>query len=213
MQLAIVQRKGRVGMGRAVRATVISLFLAWTLIPVLLILLTSFKRPIDIFTTVPRLVFQPTLQNYVNAFVRGNFAHYFVNSVIVASATTLLSLSIGTLAAYSLAVGALQVLQQDPPRHSVDHQMVRCQQQHRPPPDTQVEQHRLQQQTGAQVVSGMDLLSYLRHHGTLALSVQIGQITQLQHLHRLGRGVLLAPHSLDTFELHSQRIVVLNHDT
>jgi multiple sugar transport system permease protein len=93
----------RISIGGAIRIAVIVLFLVWTLVPIALILLTSFKRRADIFTRVPRVIFQPTLVNYANDFVRANFAHYFLNSVIVAAFTTLVSMTIGTMAAYSLA--------------------------------------------------------------------------------------------------------------
>src|SRR5579872_3657160 len=99
----IQPRQARHGIGpvAVLRITALVVFLLWTLIPVLLIVVTSFKRRPDIFTRVPRLVFQPTLENYTNDFVRANFAHYFLNSLIVASCTTLLSMALGTMAAYS----------------------------------------------------------------------------------------------------------------
>lgn len=89
--------------GRVLRAVIIGVFLLWTLIPVALIVITSFKLPVDIFTRVPRLIFHPTLINYTNAFLQENFLAYFINSVIVATGTTVLSMLLGTCAAYSLA--------------------------------------------------------------------------------------------------------------
>jgi multiple sugar transport system permease protein len=89
--------------GRVLRAVIIGVFLLWTLIPVALIVITSFKLPVDIFTRVPRLIFHPTLINYANAFLQENFQAYFINSVIVATGTTVLSMLLGTSAAYSLA--------------------------------------------------------------------------------------------------------------
>lgn len=88
---------------RVLRGAIIGVFLVWTLIPVALIVITSFKYPVDIFTRVPRLIFHPTLANYVNAFLQENFLAYFINSVIVATCTTALSMFLGTAAAYSLA--------------------------------------------------------------------------------------------------------------
>jgi len=89
--------------GRVLRAVIIGVFLLWTLIPVALIVITSFKLPVDIFTRVPRLIFHPTLINYATAFLQENFQAYFINSVIVATGTTVLSMLLGTSAAYSLA--------------------------------------------------------------------------------------------------------------
>ena len=58
---------------RILRAVIIGVFLLWTLIPVALIVITSFKLPVDIFTRVPRLIFHPTLINYTNAFLQENW--------------------------------------------------------------------------------------------------------------------------------------------
>ncbi|GHO90458.1 ABC transporter permease [Reticulibacter mediterranei] len=86
-----------------VRGLVIGAFLVWTLGPVALIVFTSFKDPIDIFTGAPRIIFQPTLKNYSNAVLHTDFLRYFMNSVIVALCTTAFSLLFGTAAAYSLS--------------------------------------------------------------------------------------------------------------
>src|SRR6266849_4856395 len=96
-------RRRKLQSGRVLRGVLIGVFLIWTLIPVALIVITSFKQPLDIFTQVPRLIFHPTLANYVNAFLQENFLAYFINSVIVATCTTALSMFLGTTAAYSLA--------------------------------------------------------------------------------------------------------------
>ena len=66
------------------------------------ILMSSFKHQIAILSGA--WIFTPTLSNYVDVLFsrRSDFAHNVVNSVIVAAATTLIVLVIGTLAAYSL---------------------------------------------------------------------------------------------------------------
>jgi multiple sugar transport system permease protein len=64
----------------------------------------SFKREVDQFATPPRwLFFTPTLEHYYDAFVKRSFIQYLITSAIVAIASTLCALVIGTLAAYSLA--------------------------------------------------------------------------------------------------------------
>jgi len=104
MQLSMRVSKSRpFRAGPVARGLIIGAFLVWTLGPVALIVLTSFKNPIDIFTNVPRILFQPTLKNYINAVLQADFLNYFLNSVIVALCTTVLSLLFGTAAAYSLA--------------------------------------------------------------------------------------------------------------
>ena len=56
----------------------------------------------DIFTTSPKLVFTPTLDNYVNAFTKASFGLYYLNSVILALTSTIVVIVIGTFAAYAL---------------------------------------------------------------------------------------------------------------
>ena len=80
----------------------LALFLLWTIGPILLVVLTSLKNQKDIFTVPPTFIFRPTLDNYMRAFVAGDFARYFVNSAFVALVSSLLSVGLGTLCAYSL---------------------------------------------------------------------------------------------------------------
>lgn len=82
--------------------TMLIAFTFWTVIPIALVVLNSFKRAKDIFTTTPKLIFTPTLDNYVNAFTKGSFGLYYVNSVIVALVSTVIVIVIGTFAAYAL---------------------------------------------------------------------------------------------------------------
>ena len=82
--------------------TVLSLFTLWTVIPITLVVLNSFKRAKDIFTVSPKLFFTPTLDNYVNAFTKASFGLYYLNSVIVALTSTVVVIVIGTFAAYAL---------------------------------------------------------------------------------------------------------------
>ncbi len=73
------------------------------LLPFLWMLLSSFKSALQIIQLPPRLVFRPTLQNYINVFATQDFARYFWNSAIVAGGSTLLGLVLGLPAAYSIA--------------------------------------------------------------------------------------------------------------
>lgn len=81
---------------------VLVLFTLWTVVPIALVILNSFKRAKDIFTTTPTLIFSPTLINYVNAFTKANFGLYYMNSIIVGVTSTVIVIVIGTLAAYAL---------------------------------------------------------------------------------------------------------------
>jgi multiple sugar transport system permease protein len=78
------------------------LFLLWTIVPILLVILTSLKNQKDIFTVPPTFVFRPTLENYSRALVAGDFARYFLNSAFVAVVSSFLSVGLGTFCAYAL---------------------------------------------------------------------------------------------------------------
>lgn len=73
------------------------------LFPVWWSLLASFKPLKDAMALPPVLFFKPTLNNYVTLFTQSPFLDYLWNSLVVTAVTTILSVSFGTLAAYSLA--------------------------------------------------------------------------------------------------------------
>ncbi len=82
----------------------IALALVYTVFPVVWLFSNSFKTRLDMFALPPIwLVDNPTLFNYVQTFVERPFVTYMMNSVIIAFATTIFSLIIGTLAGYALA--------------------------------------------------------------------------------------------------------------
>jgi multiple sugar transport system permease protein len=88
--------------GRIATWVILVLFTLWTVVPIALVVLNSFKKAKDIFTTTPKLFFTPTLDNYVNAFTKANFGLYYLNSTIVALVSTTIVIVIGTFAAYAL---------------------------------------------------------------------------------------------------------------
>ena len=69
--------------------------LAWTLE-------TSLKTHVDAWAMPPQWTFTPHLDNYSIVLFKKHFIKYFGNSLIVALASTALSLAIGTLAAYGI---------------------------------------------------------------------------------------------------------------
>ena len=82
----------------------IALAVVYTVFPVVWLFSNSFKTRLDMFALPPIwLVDNPTLFNYVQTFVERPFVSYMMNSVIIAFATTIFSLIIGTLAGYALA--------------------------------------------------------------------------------------------------------------
>jgi multiple sugar transport system permease protein len=70
--------------------------------PLLWILATSFKGRFDIAAKPLKFLFQPTLENYGTVFVSDRFQQYFKDSAIIAVGSTVISLFLGSMAAYSL---------------------------------------------------------------------------------------------------------------
>jgi multiple sugar transport system permease protein len=64
---------------------------------------TSLKHPVDIFGGVTLYPHHPTGDNYSRLFNTYHFGSYLVNSIVVVTIAVGVSLTLGTLAAYSLA--------------------------------------------------------------------------------------------------------------
>ena len=73
------------------------------LLPLLWILITSFKGRFDIAAIPLKFFFQPTLENYRTVFVSDKFLKYFQDSAIIAASSTIVSLFLGSMAAYSMS--------------------------------------------------------------------------------------------------------------
>jgi multiple sugar transport system permease protein len=94
-----MSRRG-LGQARSVAlggALVVALFPFWWLI------VTSFKRPVDIFKGVSLWPQSPTLANYERLFSNYHMGSFLVNSLLVVAVAVAASLVLGTLAAYALA--------------------------------------------------------------------------------------------------------------
>jgi len=90
--------------GIAVKYTVFILMILTWAFPVLWVILTSFKVRTDIFTLPPKLFFNPTVEHYIEAFIRsGDIAFGTFNSVIIATVTTLLTLLVAVPAGYAFS--------------------------------------------------------------------------------------------------------------
>jgi len=85
------------------RKVFIILILIFILFPVVWIVLTAFKRRIDIFTFPPVLFFKPTLDNFSRAILERPIGRGMMNSIIVSSTVTLCSIIVGISAGYALA--------------------------------------------------------------------------------------------------------------
>ena len=73
------------------------------LVPYVWIVLTSMKTRVDALSDVPQWIFAPTLAHYPEVFLDKGYLPLVWNSVLVASATTALSLLVGVPAAYVFA--------------------------------------------------------------------------------------------------------------
>ncbi|QSG16273.1 carbohydrate ABC transporter permease [Halapricum desulfuricans] len=83
---------------------VLGLYFAFLLLPVIYMALVSFTSQDFLFSSelIPSLG-DLTLANYETVLSRGDFRTYFMNSMIVATSTTLLVLTVGILAGYSMS--------------------------------------------------------------------------------------------------------------
>jgi multiple sugar transport system permease protein len=89
--------------GALVRWAVLALILVIVFVPMYWILVTSFKTGRQILLSENVYAPQPfTIENYLYLFEESRFALWFRNSAITATASTLLSLLIGTAGAYAL---------------------------------------------------------------------------------------------------------------
>lgn len=102
---------------RGLRATLLALGLlllvVWTVVPFAWILLTSLKQPLDVIAAPPKILFSPTMENYLGIFIgkqrgqyastRPDFPRFFLNSIVISCGAVLLSLLAGVPASYALA--------------------------------------------------------------------------------------------------------------
>jgi multiple sugar transport system permease protein len=71
--------------------------------PILYLFITSFKPAELTFALPPVWIFTPTLKNYTDVIVGGDFIKYFINSLVVAISATFIALVLGSFAAYGFA--------------------------------------------------------------------------------------------------------------
>jgi len=84
-------------------ALFLTMILIWAF-PVIWVIMTSFKARTDIFTLPPKIFFSPTVEHYIEAFLRSSdITRGIGNSILVAVLTTLLTLLIAVPAGYAFA--------------------------------------------------------------------------------------------------------------
>lgn len=84
---------------------IFAVLLAFTLFPLLWIVLTSIKTQRDLFIMPPLFVFKPTFEHWGKVILESEFLRYYLNSLIIAVSTVVVVLSVATLAAYGLVRG------------------------------------------------------------------------------------------------------------
>lgn len=90
----------------------LAIYLVWTLLPFVVMFTSSFKDLLEAFK-LPAVgdwtgvgvffEFTPTLKHYTSLFADGNFGRYMLNSLIAAGGSAIVSVILGSLAAYSLS--------------------------------------------------------------------------------------------------------------
>ena len=93
-----MKRKTRQSTIRYVLITIISLFFAF---PVIWVLVTSLKRPVDA-TSFFQFTAPPKFENYLEAWRNSGFANAFMNTLVISIFTVLISLFAGFLMAYAI---------------------------------------------------------------------------------------------------------------
>jgi ABC-type glycerol-3-phosphate transport system permease component len=101
-RLAHQRRSIRPGPFRLGQYGLLLVVLAIADLPLLWIVLTAFKRDQEIVAFPPTIIPKEfTLDNFENLFLISPFSSYLTNSLTVAVATTVLTVALGTIAAYS----------------------------------------------------------------------------------------------------------------
>lgn len=88
---------------RIVPRIIVSLLVLLALSPILWTVLGAFKQLRDIVTPIPKLVFMPTLENFVTILGNPSIRDGLINSVIVVGVSVLVGAALGIPAAHTLA--------------------------------------------------------------------------------------------------------------
>ncbi|MEM3714643.1 MAG: carbohydrate ABC transporter permease, partial [Nitrososphaeria archaeon] len=92
------------GFELVVEYTILLSFIGFALLPVVWMILTSIRTPLEYFSTPPTLLVRnPTLDNYIKFFNDIRFVQYFSNSLIIAVTSASLSTLISALAGYGFS--------------------------------------------------------------------------------------------------------------
>lgn len=87
---------------RITEILILILMTVFTITPIYILISNSLKRTLDIKKMPPDLIFTPTLANFQKIFELDNFGKYFTNSLIIAVSTMVITITLGSLAAYGM---------------------------------------------------------------------------------------------------------------
>ena len=80
------------------------LFCLVSFFPIIWIALSSFKNSSELYVfPIEYIPTSITIQNYIDVFTKNQFGRYFLNSLFIASMTTVITITIAGLCAYALA--------------------------------------------------------------------------------------------------------------
>src|SRR3954471_6480892 len=89
---------------RCLRLAAAALALCWCGLPIVMVVVSSFKQPGDIFAVPPTLAFAPTLSNYGTLWAGSpEFFRALVNSAVVTAGATGLTIAVSVAAGYVFA--------------------------------------------------------------------------------------------------------------
>ncbi len=89
-------------LGIMLRVLILGIGVVWSAFPIFMVVSSSFKTPVDIFAVPPKLMFQPTLDNYRQLLSAWpEFFDGLVNSLIVTAGATVLTAIVSLLAGYA----------------------------------------------------------------------------------------------------------------
>jgi multiple sugar transport system permease protein len=86
----------------AILYALLGIVLLWTLVPIVWMVLSSFKSPDGLLSTTPLVFFDPTLEHYEQLFASG-LGGYIQNSLLAAGISTVIAVVLGCLAGYGLS--------------------------------------------------------------------------------------------------------------
>lgn len=99
-----MNRKKKIGIFTVVRFAFIVIICAFSLFPVLWCLSTSLKTESEIYRLPPTWIPETiTLKHYREILGRSDMMHYFINTVILSTGTTLITMTVSVLAAYGFS--------------------------------------------------------------------------------------------------------------